>query len=72
MSDKTQREQIVKYLLTGRSLTALEALQKFGCMRLGARIYELKQMGRDIKKYTARVGPEAKRVACYYLIRSAA
>jgi hypothetical protein len=72
MSEKTQREQIVKYLLTGKSITALEALNKFGCMRLGARIHELKKMGRDIKKYTARVGPEAKRVACYYLIRGAA
>jgi hypothetical protein len=72
MSEKTQREQIVKYLLSGRSITALEALNKFGCMRLGARIYELKKMGRDIKKYTARVGPENKRVACYYLIRNAA
>jgi hypothetical protein len=72
MSEKTQREQIAKYLATGRSITALEALDKFKCNRLAARIHELKKMGRDIKKYTARVGPEAKRVACYYLMRGAA
>lgn len=69
---KSQREAIARYLKAGKSLTALEALQKFGCMRLGARIYELKKAGARICKYTARVGrgEEAKRVACYYQLRA--
>lgn len=73
MSEKTQREEIAKYLKSGKSLTALEALNKFGCMRLGARIWELKKEGRQIHKYTTRVGrgEEAKRVACYYELRRA-
>lgn len=55
-------------------MTALEALKKFGCLRLGARIWELKQEGVEIMKYTARVGrgEETKRVACYYQLRGRA
>ena len=73
MSEKSQREAIAKHLKSGKSLTALEALKKFGCLRLGARIWELKREGVDIHKYTARVGrgEEAKRVACYYELRRA-
>ena len=74
MSDKSQRAEIARYLRAGKSITALEALQKFRCMRLGARIWELKREGMNILKYTARVGrgEEAKRVACYYSVRRAA
>lgn len=70
--NRTQRESIAHYLATGKSLTALEALQKFGCLRLGARIYELKKEGRNIQKYIARVGngQEEKRVACYFELRA--
>ncbi len=71
MSDKSQREEIARYLRTGKSLTALEALNRFGCMRLGARIYELKQQGVTILKYMTEVGrgEKAKRVAAYYQLR---
>ena len=41
----TQRNQILEYLLAGFSLTPLEALEKFGCFRLAARIEELRDMG---------------------------
>jgi hypothetical protein len=73
MSEKTQREQIAKHLKSGKSITSLEALRDFRCSRLAARIYELKQEGRQICKYTARVGrgEKAKRVACYYELRRA-
>lgn len=72
MSESSQREAIAKYLKSGKSITPLEALHKFGCMRLGARIWELKQQGARILKYTAKVGRggEAKRVAAYYQIRA--
>ena len=73
MNEKTQREAIATYLKSGKSLTALEALSKFGCMRLGARIWELKKEGKNIHKYTTQVGRngEAKRVACYFELRAA-
>ena len=40
---QAQRDMIIEHLLRGRSITALEAQDKFGCMRLGARIFELKE-----------------------------
>lgn len=45
----SQTEQILQHLQDGNSLTPLEALQKFGCFRLGARIFDLKQLGYNIE-----------------------
>ena len=39
----TQAQQIEKHLLSGKSITALDALNLYGCMRLAARIAELKE-----------------------------
>jgi len=74
MSEDSQRAAIARYLKSGKSLTPLEALQKFRCMRLGARIWELKQQGADIKKYMTKVGrgEETKHVAAYYQLRGRA
>lgn len=44
----TQLELIREALLSGRSLTPLEALQEFGCFRLAAAIHTLRQEGLDI------------------------
>lgn len=42
MANKTtQSNQILEYMRQGNSITPLEALNLFGCMRLGARIYDL-------------------------------
>ena len=45
----TQTQAIYEYLKQGNSLTPLDALSLFGCMRLEARIWELKQQGIDIQ-----------------------
>ena len=45
-----QKQQILNYLKGGNTLTPVEALNKFGCMRLGARIYDLKRDGHPIVK----------------------
>jgi hypothetical protein len=45
----TQTELIKDYLQRGNTITPFEALQKFGCFRLGARIYDLKKDGLEIK-----------------------
>lgn len=43
MNAASQKISILRHLAKGHSLTALQALRKFGCLRLGARIYELKR-----------------------------
>ena len=45
---KSQSEQILKELKNGRELTAVDALNEFGCFRLAARCYDLREMGHDI------------------------
>lgn len=65
MSTTTQTEDILKHLQSGRSLSPLEALERYGCFRLGARIYDLKKLGHDIK--TELVEKNGKRFAAYRL-----
>lgn len=45
---KTQSEMILEYLQSGRTLTQLEALNRFGCARLASRIHELREDGHNI------------------------
>ena len=40
---KSQMKLIKSYLLKGRKITPLDALRHFQCMRLGARIYDLRK-----------------------------
>ena len=48
---RTQNEMILKHLKTHkRGLTAMQALDKFGCMRLASRISELRRMGYVISR----------------------
>ena len=46
---RTQNEMILEHLKQGKKITPLEALNLFGCFRLGARIFEIKEMGYNIK-----------------------
>lgn len=64
-SIESQKEQIKKYLIAGNEITPIEALNRFGCFRLGARIYDLKREGMDIK--TAMIYNGTKKYACYFL-----
>lgn len=66
---ETQTAQILAHLKTGRSITPLDALEWFGCFRLGARIYDLKQDGHNIVKDMVETD-SGKRVASYTLVRS--
>ncbi|WP_297567757.1 helix-turn-helix domain-containing protein [uncultured Haemophilus sp.] len=65
-TSQTQSAQILKALLNGERLTQLEAYTRFNCTRLGARIYDIKNM-----KYTILdrwvVVPSGKRVKEYRL-----
>jgi hypothetical protein len=61
----SQNKQILSYLQKGGKITPLEALNKFGCLRLSGRIFDLKEDGHDIKmKMVVRNG---KRVAQYWI-----
>lgn len=44
----SQAIQIWEYLRKGGKLTALDALMKFNCLRLSARIQDLKREGKEI------------------------
>ena len=41
-SSEAQKKAILDYMMQGHSITPIEALEKFRCLRLGARIWELK------------------------------
>lgn len=48
----TQCDMILRYMQDTGSITPWEAMREFGCMRLGARIYDLRRRGLDITKET--------------------
>jgi hypothetical protein len=45
---QSQNALVLKYLESRRSLTAAEAMDRFGCFRLAARICELRARGHNI------------------------
>ena len=45
----TQNEKILQYIEQEGSITPLDALREFGCMRLASRVSELKKEGYPIK-----------------------
>jgi hypothetical protein len=49
MKKKSQNERILAYLKTGKTLTPLNALRMFDCLRLSARIYDLKWVDYNIE-----------------------
>lgn len=66
MSTETQCQKILTHLKSGDSITPIGALSEFGCFRLGARIYDLKQQGHPIQKQMIET-KKGKRVAEYWL-----
>ena len=62
---ESQNLQIRKHLESGKTITPLEALRRYDCLRLGARIYDLKQDGLPVKTEIKRNG--RKRFAEYSL-----
>ena len=64
----SQTAQILNHLSRGSRLTAIDALSKFHCFRLAARIADLRHEGWDIrtKMIDTRDG---KQIAQYYLAR---
>lgn len=64
----SQCMQIAAWLQAGYSITSLEALQRFGCMRLASRICDLRERGLDITTCKIKT-PTGKYVTEYSLKR---
>lgn len=63
-SSASQNARIKSWLLQGHTLTSLEALNLFGCMRLASRIHDLRESGLNIHKERVQV-PSGKYVTRY-------
>lgn len=64
-----QSHEILRALQSGERITPLDALSRFGCLRLGARIYDLKRQGFSIKSRMIKTS-NGKRVSEYSLSNS--
>jgi len=67
MKNESQEKQILDYLKTGKSISPLEALNKFGCMRLASRICDLRRQGYNIETHMVYTS-SWKKFAYYKLI----
>jgi hypothetical protein len=56
---RSQEDNVLDYLRTGREIDPMSALRMFGIMRLGARIFDLRARGHVITSRTVRVGKKA-------------
>lgn len=64
---ESQRKNIKNWLLSGKSITPIEALQMFGAFRLSAIIFVLKNEYDMPIKTEMVYEPNGKRYAKYYL-----
>ena len=65
-STASQNNRIAEHLHKGLTITSLEALKLFGCMRLASRIHDLRERGENI--IVERISlPNGKSVAQYRL-----
>jgi hypothetical protein len=62
----TQSDQILTHLRSGKTITALEALNRFSCLRLAARVRDLRADGHDIRSQMVKLA-SGKKVASYRL-----
>ena len=63
----SQLKNIEKHLKSGKKITAIQALNKYGCFRLAARINDLRNMGMTIITDTVKI--KGKRIAQYYTVK---
>jgi hypothetical protein len=66
----TQEERVLRHLESGQTITALESLPLFNCLRLAAVVHRLRQEGHSIETemVTTRSG---KRIARYRMLHDA-
>lgn len=64
---QTQKQEILRAFKNGRRLTPIDALNEFGCFRLAAVVFDLKQEGHEIATGKKRGLYSRKYFAEYYL-----
>ena len=67
-SSQSQCAMIKAWLEDGNTITGLEAINKFGCIRLASRITDLRNRGVNIRKETIMLD-NGKRVAQYSIAK---
>ena len=71
----SHRSLIRRHLLSGKSITVIEALREYVCYRLASRISELKKDGMNIERQMVEkinsVTGQPMRFARYYLSKQA-
>lgn len=63
----SQASRILRHLERGRSITPLQALDKFDCLRLAPRILELRELGYPVEREWETSPDGEKLWARYYL-----
>jgi len=63
---QTQNDQIRMYLQAGNSLTQIDALEKFNCFRLAARVKNLRDAGVNIRSELLHTS-DGKKYARYWI-----
>lgn len=67
MTSKPQTEKILSHLMKGKGITPIDALNRFGCFRLAARIADLRKCGHLI--FTDSITKNGKTFASYKLVK---
>ena len=65
-SSQSQTSRILAYMLAGNRITPLEALNRFGCFRLPARIADIKAAGYEVRSRFVST-PTEKKVKQYWI-----
>jgi hypothetical protein len=66
-TNRSQADRILCWLCTGKPLTPITALRRFGVFRLSGRIFELREDGHDIR--TDLIKRRGKVFASYSLVK---
>lgn len=66
---QSQESAILKWLQSGKTITSLESLMLFGCLRLSGRVYDLRKQGHQIEREMITV-ESGKHVAQYRLVQN--
>jgi hypothetical protein len=67
VTTESQNKRISEWFQLGFSLTPAEGWSRFGCLRLAARVKEIRNNGLDVK--TEMITENGKRFANYYLYK---
>ena len=62
---QTQTEQLKKAFLHGVTISPLDALRDYGCLRLAARVHDLRDEGLQIETDMVKCPGTGRTYACY-------